>query len=284
MEENNLDFSVENLIRKVLTIINEINEQTDKKKQKGFSNLKKIFEKDEESLNITHLEDIKEFQVKTNQFIEGVNNLIEELQDLPQTISQYSATHINSNEVIITYGYSYTVKVFLINAKKQRDFEVIVFEQENSTNGQKMASELQREGGITTFLAPFSSIYAFMSRVNKIFLGAHAIMKNGGILGKTGIFMISSAAKAYSVPVIILSSAIKLTPLFPFEQNTYNDIQNPFNVYQGNIEYSNNQTIISTKLDYIAPEYISLYITNYGEHTPAYIYRLFNEFYSREDV
>jgi len=42
-------------------------------------------------------------------------------------------------------------------------------------------------------------------------------MKNGGILAKNGTLLLATAAKAYSVPVIVLASSIKLTPHFPFE-------------------------------------------------------------------
>lgn len=38
-------------------------------------------------------------------------------------------------------------------------------------------------------------------------------------------------------------------------------------------------TVIGSKYDYLAPGYITLYITNMGEHSPSYIYRLFNEVY-----
>lgn len=56
-----------------------------------------------------------------------------------------------------------------------------------------------------------------MSRANKIILGAHAVMKNGGLLTNAGALLIATAAKSYSVPVIILASDFKLTSLFPFD-------------------------------------------------------------------
>lgn len=37
------------------------------------------------------------------------------------------------------------------------------------------------------------------------------------------------------------------------------------------------------KYNYIEPEYVSLFITNYGEHTPAHIYRQFSEYYGKEE-
>ncbi len=36
--------------------------------------------------------------------------------------------------------------------------------------------------------------------------------------------------------------------------------------------------------DYVPPELISLYITNLGGQTPQYIYRVFTELYSQDDI
>lgn len=91
------------------------------------------------------------------------------------------------------------------------------------------------------------------------------------------------AAKAHLVPLIIIAGAYKLTPNFPFEQDTYNELINPgilFDRIQG--EKANNVSVIVPSLDYISPEYISLYVTNFGEHTPSYLYRLFAEYYMKE--
>lgn len=73
------------------------------------------------------------------------------------------------------------------------------------------------KAGITVTVIPFSAAYAFMPRVNKIYIGVHAIMKNGGILAEAGSLMLATAAKAYRVDFIVLGSSIKLTPHFPFE-------------------------------------------------------------------
>lgn len=63
--------------------------------------------------------------------------------------------------------------------------------------------------------------------INKIFIGAHGIMKNGGILGSNGLLLLTTAAKSFNIPVIVLSNAIKLTEKYPFEQNTFNELYNP---------------------------------------------------------
>ena len=41
--------------------------------------------------------------------------------------------------------------------------------------------------------------------------------------------------------------------------------------------------IANPVLDYVPPELVSLYVTDTGGYTPAYVYRLLAEYYSRED-
>jgi len=56
-------------------------------------------------------------------------------------------------------------------------------------------------------------------------------------------------------------------------------VLNPSEVLPGKVAMNDNETVVVTRFDYVAPEYVSLYLTDKGEHTPAYIYRLFNEYY-----
>ena len=108
-------------------------------------------------------------------------------------------------------------------------------------------------------------------------------MNNGGALTKSGGLMIAMSAKAYSVPFIIISAMYKLTPKFPFEQMSFNEIVNPGNVYSRKDKYiEENVNIIIKKYNYISPEYVSIYLTNFGEFTAAHIYRLFSEYYGEE--
>jgi translation initiation factor eIF-2B subunit beta len=105
-------------------------------------------------------------------------------------------------------------------------------------------------------------------------------MANGGILGTSGCLLVALAAKAHLVPMIVVGGIYKLTPKIPFEQDTYNDLINPGAVFKPDSEEKmENIDVIVPGFDYISPEYVTLYITNLGEHTPAYIYRVFSEYY-----
>ena len=84
-----------------------------------------------------------------------------------------------NSETILTMGSNMEVEAFLKLARKgekkhhARNFHVIVAETAPSYEGHKMAVTLS-EMGISTTLVNDSAIFAVMSRVNKVILGAHA--------------------------------------------------------------------------------------------------------------
>ena len=118
--------------------------------------------------------------------------------------------------------------------------------------------------GISTFLVPDSSIYALMSRVNKVILGAHVILANGGMFAKSGSLIVATAARAHSTPVVVCAGQFKLTPLW----NLYHeygalDFGNPNDVLgfdEG--ELVDKVDVINPYYDYVQPELIDAYITN----------------------
>ena len=147
--------------------------------------------------------------------------------------------------------------------------------------------------GISTFLVSDSSIYALMSRVNKVILGAHAILANGGMFAITGSSLAASAARAHSTPVVVCAGQFKLTPLW----NLYHeygalDFADPSSVLgyeEGDLV--NKVDVINPYYDYVRPELVDVYITNEwvlisesnvviltdvffsGDHPPPSIYR-----------
>jgi translation initiation factor eIF-2B subunit beta len=89
-----------------------------------------------------------------------------------------------------------------------------------------MAVELSK-AGIETTLIPDSAIFAMMARVNKVIVGTHAVMANGGLVAPCGAHMVAVAAKHHSVPFVVCTGMYKLSPLFPYDQETFNDINSP---------------------------------------------------------
>lgn len=63
-----------------------------------------------------------------------------------------------------------------------------------------MAVRLAKSNIQTTVISD-SAIFAIMSRVNKVIIGTHTVMANGGLRAACGTHMVALAAKHYSVPV-----------------------------------------------------------------------------------
>ena len=81
-------------------------------------------------------------------------------------------------------------------AAKGRKFQVIVAEAAPYYQGQQLAASLAK-ANIETTLITDSAIFAMMARVNKVIVGTHAILANGGLKGISGLHTAALAAKYY---------------------------------------------------------------------------------------
>ncbi|KAJ3989177.1 hypothetical protein F5890DRAFT_1549814 [Lentinula detonsa] len=216
--------------------------------------------------------------------MEAIQDVFDELETVYDNISKNAKDHIHSDEIILTLGMSKTVDSFLKAAAHYRNYTVIVAETAPSYGGREMAKSLS-SAGISTFLVPDSSIYALMSRVNKVILGAHAILANGGMFATSGSLLAATAARSYSTPVVVCAGQFKLTPLW----NLYHeygalDFGDPSAVLcfdEGDLV--DKVDVVNPYYDYVRPELLDVFITNYGDHPPSSIYRLLKETYDDED-
>ncbi|KAJ3762694.1 hypothetical protein FB446DRAFT_646428 [Lentinula raphanica] len=216
--------------------------------------------------------------------MEAIQDVFDELETVYDNISKNAKDHIHSDEIILTLGTSKTVDSFLKAAAHYRNYTVIVAETAPSYGGREMAKSLS-SAGISTFLVPDSSIYALMSRVNKVILGAHAILANGGMFATSGSLLAATAARSYSTPVVVCAGQFKLTPLWNlYHEHGALDFGDPSAVLgfdEGDLVEK--VDVINPYYDYVRPELLDVFITNYGDHPPSSIYRLLKETYDDED-
>ncbi|OCB84124.1 eukaryotic translation initiation factor 2B beta subunit [Sanghuangporus baumii] len=195
--------------------------------------------------------------------MEAIQDVLDELETVYDNVSKGAKDHIHSDEIILTIGKSKTVESYLKAAAHYRNFTVIVAETCPSFSGHEMARGLS-SAGISTVLVPDSSIYAIMSRVNKVILGAHAILANGGMFAVTGSLLVATAARAHSTPVVICAGQFKLTPLWNvYHQYGALDFADPSSVLgfdEGSLV--DKVDVINPYYDYVAPELFDVYITN----------------------
>ncbi|KAF8920673.1 hypothetical protein CPB85DRAFT_1272433 [Mucidula mucida] len=217
--------------------------------------------------------------------MEAIQDAFDELETVYDNVSKNAKDHIHSDEIILTLGASRTVETFLKTAAHYRKYTVIVAETAPSFGGRDLAASLS-SAGISTFLVPDSSIYALMSRVNKVIIGAHAILANGGMFATSGSMITVTAARAHSTPVVVCAGQFKVTPLW----NLYHeygalDFSDPSKVLgfeEGDLV--DKVDVVNPYYDYVPPELVDAYITNDGDHPPSSIYRLLKETYDDEDT
>ncbi len=216
------------------------------------------------------------------EIINGIEEIIDELSQVDDQIASYALEHIHSNEIILTHSSSVTVQKFLLRAATKRKFTVIHAESypndHEATHAAIMGTpskdredELGSESfqkpltaaGITVILIPDSAVFALMSRVNKVILGTHAVLANGGLVAAAGARTIAKAARMHRTPVVIVSGVYKLSPVYPYDFESlieYGDASKIFGYEDGDLV--DKVDVENPLFDYVPAELVDLYITN----------------------
>jgi len=220
------------------------------------------------------------------EVVEGIDEIIDELDVVDDQIAGYALEHIHSNEIILTYGSSTTVQRFLLKAAAKRKFTVVHAEAYPNNHRETHAAITGKHGimeggdgeddvgaeafakpltqaGITVVLITDSAIFALMSRVNKVILGTHVVLANGGLVAAAGAKFIAQAASVHKTPVVVLSGVYKLSPTYPFDFDAlieHGDAGNVLDFADGDLMAK--VDVENPLYDYVPAELIDLYITN----------------------
>ena len=214
--------------------------------------------------------------------LDGLRELLDELDQADKQISEYAPEQIHANEIIMTCSSSITVQKFLLSAAKTRKFTVIHVEnypnEQTQTyetvvkgsrkNESRDRSDLNRlkpltSAGITVIVVPDSAVALLMPRVNKVIISMQAIFSNGGSIGPAGVRSIVRIAKAFPTPVIALGAVYRLSPVYPYAPDQFIEMGNPgpaVPYHDG--ELVANVNITNPITDYVHPDLVDLFITN----------------------
>lgn len=218
------------------------------------------------------------------EVVDGIDEIIDELDVVDDQIASYALEHIHSNEIILIHGSSTTVQKFLLKAASKRKFTVIHAEAYPNNHlethaavtgkpmgGSEAEDELSGErfskpliaAGITVVLISDAAVFALMSRVNKVILGTHVVLANGGLVAQAGSKTVAQAARAHRTPVMVVSGVYKLSPLYPFDFDAlieYGDSDAVLGYEDGYL--AEKVDVENPLFDYVPAELVDLYITN----------------------
>lgn len=282
MDSQPAEATIGNMIRRVLKVIREEHASARGKPEEGDQqdSLQKMMRADSET---------DDFHVPCGHLkgsiIEVINELMSELEGSADNIATQALEHIHSNEVIMTVGRSRTVEAFLKKAAKKRKFHVIVVECAPFFHGHELAISLGKAHIETTVITD-AAVFAMMSRVNKVIIGTHTVMANGGLKAVNGCHSLALAAKHHSVPLVVCAAMFKLSPQYMcnYDQDAFNKFVSPEQVMgYASGEIVSQVQLVNPVFDYVPPELVTLYISNIGGNAPSYVYRLLSELYHPDD-
>lgn len=236
------------------------------------------------------------------EVIDGIKELLDELEVVDAQIAESALDHIHSNEIILTHTSSQTVQKFLVAAAKKRKFTVFHAEaypndhlathativNGGGSNDDDAGSERWKaltSLGIKVILIPDSAVFALMSRINKVILAPHTVLANGSLIAAAGASVIAQAANEHHVPVVVLSGVYKLSPVYPFDSAELLEQGDPGKVVgfdEG--EFVEGVDVVNPLYDHVGAESVDLYVTNLGGCAPSYLYRIVGDHYRTEDV
>jgi translation initiation factor eIF-2B subunit beta len=219
--------------------------------------------------------------------IEGIQEVIDEIGNMDDTIAGMSVEMIHESEVLLTpTPGSKTVLEFLLRASQKRKFTVLVAE--NFPNDISASHEFARKlakAGIETIIIPDTMTFAVMARVGKVIIGTRTVLANGGCLASSGVALTCECAREYNTPVLAVTGLYKLSPLYPFDIESLIEVGDTGKIVSfSDGDLMDKVQVMNPTYDYIAPENINIYITNIGGHSPSFTYRIVLDYYSNEDV
>jgi translation initiation factor eIF-2B subunit beta len=246
------------------------------------------------------------------EVLEGISELIDELDQADEQIANYSLDHVAPSETVFTYSSSLTVQRFLLKAAtKRKSFTVIHAEAHPNNYRQTHAivtgnrtSIAEDEGGIDigvdafqqplikagvqVILVPDSAIFAVLPRCSKCILDASAVMANGTFIAYAGTKAVVKAARMHRVPVIVLAATYKLSPQYPYDTHElveYGEVGKVVALQDGELQ-KGLSNIRNPLTDVIAGANgeVELFITNVGGVAGTGVYRVVKDQYRDEDL
>lgn len=124
-------------------------------------------------------------------------------------IARQMAGLIGHGDTVMTHSMSSTIsRVFYESGMQNKDVRAIITESRPACEGRLLAEDLSRMEIPTNFITE-SQIAIFMSRTDKVILGADKLLPDGSVVNKAGSFLVALAAHRFDVPLYVCAESFK---------------------------------------------------------------------------
>ena len=87
-----------------------------------------------------------------------------------------------------------------------------------------MVKALDAMGVPTVFISDSAVAHYLAQEVDMVFVGAEAVVENGGIVNKIGTYQISIIAHTFNKPFYVAAESYKFTRIYPLNQQDLPDM------------------------------------------------------------
>ncbi|KAL8696417.1 MAG: hypothetical protein Q9224_002808 [Gallowayella concinna] len=225
--------------------------------------------------------DTPEHQAKT-ELCSAIDNFIRErITVAGQAIASSASARIQDGDVILTFAKSSIVERTLAEAYRQgKRFRVIVVDSGPLYEGRNLTCALSNLG-LEVQYAASQCLSHVIQDATKVFLGAHAMMSNGGLYSRTGTALVAMMAKDVDIPVLVLCESVKFSDKVALDSIASNEIAPPHELgFPGTSNRKDdvspddwrdapNLMGLNLMYDLTPADYIHMIITEYGSLPPS---------------
>ncbi|KAG6587629.1 Translation initiation factor eIF-2B subunit delta, partial [Cucurbita argyrosperma subsp. sororia] len=210
-----------------------------------------------------------------------------------EVIVRHAATKIRDGDVLLTYGSPCVVEMLLLYAHDLgKQFRVVVVDSRPKLEGQALLRRLIAKGLSCTY-THINAISYVMGEVNRVFLGAAAVLANGTVYSRVGTAGIAMVADAFHVPVLFCCEAYKFHERVQLDSICFNELGDPDAIskisgradisYLDSLTSKENLQLLNLMYDATPSDYISMIVTDYGMIPPTSVPVIVRE-YRREHL
>ncbi|KAI1177219.1 initiation factor 2 subunit family protein [Nemania sp. FL0916] len=224
-----------------------------------------------------------------SEVIDGIQEIMDEIKSVDEQVQTYADTFIYPGDYVLVYQPSRTVQKFLTRAASKRKFTLflVVDPSMAASSAGPYASFVKSMGsnGSSVITVSNAGLMAYMSRVDKVILGARAITAQGGVVVDSGATAIARVARERQRTVVVLGGVYKLSPesqLLPTNQIEWGDPSKYVSFADGSL--ASHVKVHSAVSEFLPADQVDMYITNLGAHSQGNLHAIMMDHYKEEDI
>lgn len=124
---------------------------------------------------------------------------------------------------LLFFSSSLIERILIEAQSNNKHFNVIVVDSAPWYEGRQLLHRLVRNNIQCTYVL-LSATSFIMTRATKVFLGAHALLANGYVMGRAGSSQIALVAKYFNVPILVCCETYKFTERVQTDSIVFNEL------------------------------------------------------------